>query len=168
MRAARSRRPRRIFRPGPATVRYAAPAEAVAHQPGGVKVAAEFRVSWRTVHRALSSAAPSGYPRRRRPACWHRREPGPHGAVILHDVGWRRSDPWMTSFSTPTPAARLLLGWRRGGPAAAYGHGSVSRQPSSGRDRAGRHLPVRPIRLRIRAALPRPYRGRPLAPDPTS
>jgi transposase len=88
-------------------------AEAVARSNRAVsEVAAEYGVAWRTVHRAFVAAAAGwlGAPAptrvlgidetRARTVRW-----------ILEDVGWRRSDPWMTSFvDADTAGPGLLLG----------------------------------------------------------
>lgn len=74
-------------------------------------VASEHDVSWRTTHRALVAAAAGWLPQpeptrvlgidetRARTVRW-----------ILQEAGWRRSDPWMTSFVDADPArpGRLL------------------------------------------------------------
>ncbi len=88
-------------------------AESVARSNRAVsEVAAEYEVSWRTVHRAfvtasarwLSAPAPTRVlgidETRARTVRW-----------ILADAGWRRSDPWMTSFvDADTTRPGLLLG----------------------------------------------------------
>ena len=74
-------------------------------------VATEYDVCWRTAHRALVAAAARWLPvpepttvlgideTRARTVRW-----------ILQEAGWRRSDPWMTSFvdADPTRPGRLL------------------------------------------------------------
>ncbi|MGD7708330.1 ISL3 family transposase [Microlunatus sp. Y2014] len=75
-------------------------------------VADEYQVSWPTAHKALIVAAASWLP-----------EPEPTTVVgidetrarsvrwILEEVGWRRSDPWMTSFvDCSTTGSGSLLG----------------------------------------------------------
>jgi transposase len=88
-------------------------AEAIARSNRAVsEVAAEYGVAWRTAHRAFVAAAATwlGTPTptrvlgidetRARRVRW-----------ILADVGWRRSDPWMTSFvDADTTGPGLLLG----------------------------------------------------------
>jgi transposase len=88
-------------------------AEAVARSNRAVsEVATEYGVAWRTVHRSFIVAA----------AGWLG-EPAPTRVLgidetrartvrwILQDVGWRRSDPWMTSFvDADTAGPGLLLG----------------------------------------------------------
>ena len=88
-------------------------AQAVARSNRAVsEVAGEYRVSWRTVHKAFIVACADWLPppaptrvlgideTRARTVRW-----------ILQDVGWRRSDPWMTSFvNADTTGAGLLLG----------------------------------------------------------
>jgi hypothetical protein len=67
-------------------------------------VAAEYRVSWPTAHKALVAAAAHWLP-----------EPEPTAVLgidetrfrsvrwLLKGITWRRSDPWMTSFADCTP-----------------------------------------------------------------
>ena len=88
-------------------------AEAVARSNRAVsEVAGEYRVSWRTVHDAFVAASADWLPApaptrvlgidetRARTVRW-----------ILQDVGWRRSDPWMTSFvDADSTDPGLLLG----------------------------------------------------------
>jgi transposase len=88
-------------------------AEAIAGSNRAVsEVAAEYGVAWRTAHRALVAAAARwlGPPTptrvlgidetRARTVRW-----------ILAEQGWRRSDPWMTSFvNADTTGPGLLLG----------------------------------------------------------
>jgi transposase len=88
-------------------------AEAVARSNRAVsEVAAEYAVSWRTVHKAFIVASADWLPppaptrvlgideTRARTVRW-----------ILQDVRWRRSDPWMTSFvNADTTGPGLLLG----------------------------------------------------------
>jgi transposase len=88
-------------------------AEAVARSNRAVsEVAAEYGVAWRTAHRALVAAAATwlGAPAstrvlgidetRTRTVRW-----------ILAEQGWRRTDPWMTSFvDADTTRPGLLLG----------------------------------------------------------
>jgi transposase len=88
-------------------------AEAVAGSNRAVsEVAAEYRLSWRTVHKAFLAASARWLPppaptrvlgideTRARTVRW-----------ILADQGWRRSDPWMTSFvDADTTRPGLLLG----------------------------------------------------------
>jgi transposase len=76
-------------------------------------VAAEHDVSWHTAHKALIAAATAWFP-----------EPEPTRVLgidetrarsvrwVLEEAGWRRSNPWMTSFvnaDTTTPGALLGL-----------------------------------------------------------
>jgi transposase len=88
-------------------------AEAIARSNRAVsEVAGEYGVAWRTAHRAFVAAAATWLPApeptrvlgidetRARTVRW-----------ILADVGWRRSDPWMTSFvNADTTGPGLLLG----------------------------------------------------------
>src|SRR6478672_4379865 len=67
-------------------------------------VAAEYQVSWPTAHKALVAAAARWLP-----------EPSPTAVLgidetrfrsvrwILDEAGWKRSDPWLTSFVDATP-----------------------------------------------------------------
>ena len=87
-------------------------AEAIASGNRAVsEVAAEYGIAWTTAHRALVAAAARWLP-----------EPEPTRVLgidetrarsvrwVLEEAGWKRSDPWMTSFVNADPAVpgRLL------------------------------------------------------------
>ena len=133
-------------------------AEAVARSNRAVsEVAAEYGVSWRTEHRAFIVACVDWLPppsptrvlgideTRARTVRW-----------ILQDVGWRRSDPWMTSFvNADTSGAGLLLGLAPGRSGACVRTWLGEQTPQF---RAGIELvvidPSAPYASGIRAALP--------------
>ena len=133
-------------------------AEAVARSNRAVsEVAAEYLVSWRTVHRAFIAAA----------ANWLG-EPAPTRVLgidetrartvrwILQEAGWRRSDPWMTSFvNADTTAPGLLLGLAPGRSGSCVRTWLSEQTPQF---RAGIELvvidPSAPYASGIRAALP--------------
>jgi transposase len=133
-------------------------AEAVARSNRAVsEVAAEYRVSWRTVHKAFIVASADWLP-----------PPAPTKVLgidetractvrwILQDVGWRRSDPWMTSFvNADTTEPGLLLGLAPGRSGACVRTWLGEQTPQF---RAGIDLvvidPSAPYASGIRAALP--------------
>jgi transposase len=134
-------------------------AEAIAGSNRAVsEVAAEYGVAWRTAHRALVAAAarwlgPPAPTRvlgidetRARTVRW-----------ILAEQGWRRSDPWMTSFvDADTTGPGLLLGLAPGRSGACVRTWLAEQTPQF---RAGIELvvidPSAPYASGIRAALPR-------------
>jgi transposase len=75
-------------------------------------VAGEHGVSWRTAHRALISAAASWLPAPRPTAVLGIDETRTRSVRwVLEPCGWRRSDPWMTSFVDADPTGPgVLLG----------------------------------------------------------
>jgi transposase len=134
-------------------------AEAIARSNRAVsEVAAEYGVAWRTAHRAFVAAATKWLPApeptrvlgidetRARTVRW-----------ILADDGWRRSDPWMTSFvnaDTTGPGVLLGLAPGRSGACVRTWLGEQTAQ-----FRAGIELvvidPSAPYASGIRAALPK-------------
>jgi len=121
------------------------------------EVAGEYRVSWRTVHKAFIVASADWLPlpaptrvmgideTRARTVRW-----------ILQDVGWRRTDPWMTSFvNADTTGPGLLLGLAPGRSGACVRTWLAEQTPQF---RAGIDLvvidPSAPYASGIRAALP--------------
>ena len=114
------------------------------------EVARAHGVSWPTAHRARVAAAARWLPApepvrvlrvdeaRARSVRW-----------VLADVGWRRSDPWLTSFvAADTTARGGCSAWRPAAPAPASRTGSPSRPPRSGRGAGRGHRHLRPVRLR--------------------
>jgi transposase len=134
-------------------------AEAVAGSNRAVsEVAAEYSLSWWTVHRAFLAASARWLPAptptrvlgidetRARTVRW-----------ILADQGWRRSDPWMTSFvNADTTGPGLLLGLAPGRSGACVRTWLAEQTPQF---RQGIELvvidPSAPYASGIRAALPR-------------
>lgn len=121
------------------------------------EVAAEYGVSWPTAHRALVAAAARWLP-----------EPEPTGVLgidetrarsvrwVLHDAGWRRSDPWLTSFvNADTTQPGLLLGLAPGRSVACVRDWLAQQSPEF---RAGIEMVVidtsAPYAPGIRSALP--------------
>ncbi len=97
-------------------------------------VAREYRVGWHTAHQSLIAAAAGWLP-----------EPAPTRVLgidetrartvrwVLADAGWRRSDPWLTSFvdADPTrPGRGRCLGWLRAGQGPAWQAGLLPGRPS--------------------------------------
>jgi transposase len=120
-------------------------------------VAAEHDVSWHTAHKALIAAATAWFP-----------EPEPTRVLgideirarsvrwVLEEAGWKRSNPWMTSFvnaDTTTPGALLGLVPGRSGACVVDW---LSQQSQAFRD--GIELvvidPSAPYASGVRAALP--------------
>lgn len=121
------------------------------------EVAAEYGVSWPTAHRALVAAAARWLP-----------EPEPTRVLgidetrarsvrwVLHDAGWRRSDPWLTSFvNADTTQPGLLLGLAPGRSGACVRDWLAQQSPEF---RAGIEMVVidtsAPYASGIRSALP--------------
>jgi transposase len=133
-------------------------AEAVARSNRAVsEVAAEHSVSWWTVHRAFLVVAASWLPppaptrvlgideTRARTVRW-----------MLQEAGWRRSDPWMTSFvDADTTGPGLLLGLAAGRSGTCVRTWLAAQTPQF---RAGIELvvidPSAPYASGVRTALP--------------
>lgn len=111
-------------------------------------VAAEHGVSWHTAHKALVAAATGWFP-----------EPEPTGVLgidetrarsvrwVLAEAGWKRSNPWMTSFvNADTTAPGRLLGLAPGRSGACVSDW-LGEQPQEFRD--GIELVVIDPRLRM-------------------
>lgn len=120
-------------------------------------VAREYQVSWHTAHKALIDAATRWLPAppptrvlgidetRARRVRW-----------ILHDAGWRRSDPWLTSFVDADPhGPGALLGLAPGRSGACVAGWLAAQTPEF---RAGITTvvidPSAPYASGIRTALP--------------
>jgi transposase len=121
------------------------------------EVAAEYRVSWHTAHRALIAAAARWLPTpapvqvlgidetRARRMRW-----------LKESTGWRRSDPWLTSFvNADTAGPGVLLGLAPGRSGGCVRGWLGEQTPEF---RAGIHTvvidPSAPYAAGIRAALP--------------
>ena len=121
------------------------------------EVGNDYDVAWWTVHRVLVAAAADVLG----PA-----EPSPRIGIdetrarsvrwLLSEVGWRRSDPWMTSIVDLDPATRGgIIGLAPGRPGACV-EGWLSRQTSAFRDAVQVVAidPSAPYAAGIRRALP--------------
>ena len=121
------------------------------------EVAAEHGVAWHTAHRALVAAAVRWLP-----------EPTPTAVLgidetrarsvrwLKESAGWRRSDPWLTSFVDADPARRGLLLGLAPGRSGGCVKGWLAEQTPQFRAGVGTVVidPSAPYASGIRAALP--------------